>query len=275
MVRFPFAGVQDSPGLTAGAQAAARLKLLDDVYGLSTRRNLLDGGLRSGMRVLDMGCGLGTLACWMAARVGPKGCVVTADESPDQLALARETWAACGDEQPVQFMEASAYATGMPARSFDLVHCRLLLCHLSRPEEALREFHRLLKPGGTLVCQELFVSSLFASPRSQAFQDFVTYARDLERTTGTDCDFGLKLCAAATRVGFKSPEVRLDQPAFLRGPWKRLWEWTATEWMSRSVAGGAIGQHRADAILAGMRRAGEDETTLIGQAALIGIIARK
>ena len=101
------------------------------------------------MRVLDMACGVGTVTCWIAeARWAQAAWWWRADISPDQLAVARETWASCEGLQPVEFIEASAYDTGLPAESFDLVHTRLLLCHLNRPEDAIAEFYRLLKPGG-------------------------------------------------------------------------------------------------------------------------------
>ena len=110
MATTPQTRVGDDYVLTTGDNGADRLRLLDKVYGASTRRMLLEAGLRPGMRVLDVACGVGTVTCWIAEQVGERGAVVAADISPDQLAVARETWASCEGLQPVEFIEASASA---------------------------------------------------------------------------------------------------------------------------------------------------------------------
>ena len=56
------------------------------------------------------------------------------------------------DEEPLKFAEGA----------FDLVYCRLLLCHLQRPLEALREMRSLLKPGGVLVCEDRETDAMFS-----------------------------------------------------------------------------------------------------------------
>jgi ubiquinone/menaquinone biosynthesis C-methylase UbiE len=47
--------------LDVGESGAARLRLLDQVYGASTRRMLLEAGLSEGSRVLDLACGIGAV----------------------------------------------------------------------------------------------------------------------------------------------------------------------------------------------------------------------
>ena len=55
--------------LGTGETAADRLRLLDEVYGPSTRKMLLDAGLGPGTRALDLACGIGAVSCWMATQV--------------------------------------------------------------------------------------------------------------------------------------------------------------------------------------------------------------
>ncbi len=120
--------------LGTGEAAADRLRLLDEVYGPSTRKLLLDAGLGPGTRALDLACGIGAVSCWMAAQVGPMGSVVAADVNPDQLVVSKWHCAKC-DHLPIDYIEASAYATGFPDESFDLAHMRFLLCHLTEPQK--------------------------------------------------------------------------------------------------------------------------------------------
>ncbi len=59
--------------LDVGESGAARLRLLDQVYGASTRRMLLEAGLREGSRVLDLACGMGPFRVGWQARWGRRG----------------------------------------------------------------------------------------------------------------------------------------------------------------------------------------------------------
>src|SRR6516165_8482099 len=138
--------------LATGEAAAYRLAILHELYGRGTRRVLLEAGLRPGMRVADLGCGVGTVTALLADLVGPAGSVVGIDSSAAQLAQARERLNTDGAH--IRFVEASATATGLPPASFDLVYCRFLLIHLPEPKHALHEMWSLLKPNGILVCED-------------------------------------------------------------------------------------------------------------------------
>src|SRR6516164_8509059 len=138
--------------LATGPAADYRLRILHGLYGPGTRRLLLGAGLRRGMRVADVGCGVGLVTALLAELIGPEGHVVGIDVSAAQLAQARRRLAAGGTN--ARFVEASACDTGLPRGSFDLVYCRFLLLHLPDPERALRAIGSLLKPGGLLVCED-------------------------------------------------------------------------------------------------------------------------
>src|SRR5262249_10435719 len=144
--------VPRSYALATGETAAHRLRILHDVYGPGTCRVLLDAGLRPGMRVADLGCGVGMVTSLLADVVGPEGHVVGIAFRGGKLAQARQR---CnGSDANVSFVEASATDTGLPRESFDLVYCRFLLIHLPEPEKALAEMQALLKPDGILVCED-------------------------------------------------------------------------------------------------------------------------
>src|SRR5215469_2550933 len=83
-------GASGKYALATGEAAADRLRILHELYGPGTRRVLLESGLRAGMRVADLGCGVGMVTALLADLVGPGGHVVAIDASGAQLAGACE-----------------------------------------------------------------------------------------------------------------------------------------------------------------------------------------
>ena len=260
---------------TGSSSAAERLRLLDDVYGAFTRQLLIHAGVGPGKRVLDVACGVGTVSCWLAGKVGSTGSVVAADVNPDQLVVAKGYWNECENLQPVEFIEASAYETGLPAESFDIVHCRLLLCHLTEPQDVLQEMRRVLKPGGFLVSQELRLSNTFCYPDSPAYARSVSLTLEAGRRLGVNYDYGVELPAAVMDAGFQSPEVRVDLPASLRGPGKRIWEHTYAEAIPVIARTGVCREAELLDLLEEMRAVADAEHVLIAPWALIGVVAMK
>jgi SAM-dependent methyltransferase len=167
---FPVRGDMGKYALATGEAAANRLRILHNVYGPGTRRVLLESGLEEGMRVADLGCGVGIVSALLAELVGSRGQVVGIDANAAQLAEARRRF---GVGTNVRFIEASATDTGLPPGSFDLVYCRFLLIHLPEPHRALREMYALLKPGGILVCEDGDLTACGSEPPSalDAFAD--------------------------------------------------------------------------------------------------------
>lgn len=100
-------------------------------------------------RVLDIGCGTGTLTISLA-RVCSAGEVVGLDGDPEVLARAREKAAAAGCTP--RFVEGMSYALPFPDSSFDRATSSLMLHHLTRAdkERTFAELHRVLRPGGRL-----------------------------------------------------------------------------------------------------------------------------
>lgn len=165
MAKSERASVGDDYVLATGDEGVARLHLLDEVYGASSRAACAAAGLGDGWRVADLGCGVGDMSCWLGERVGPHGGVIAMDVSADQLVHARERAARSGLGN-VFFVEGSAYEPGLPPGELDLVFCRFLLCHLQRPADALAQMAALLRPGGTLVAQDMVMTSSSATRRA-------------------------------------------------------------------------------------------------------------
>ena len=107
---------------------------------------MLTSGLHPGMRVLELGCGTG----YFTRELARKGATITAvDISPELLAIAREKCRAL----EISFENQNAYALDYPDSSYDAVVGSSVLHHLD-VEPALREIHRVLRPGGKITFTE-------------------------------------------------------------------------------------------------------------------------
>lgn len=111
--------------------------------------NLAD--VQSGERVLDVGCGTGTLALEVQRRVGATGYVVGIDPGEQQIASARAK--AARRKLASDFQIGVIERLAFPADTFDLVLSSLMMHHLPADlkRQGLAEIARVLKPGGRLV----------------------------------------------------------------------------------------------------------------------------
>src|SRR6185436_3070252 len=95
--------------LATGDKEVERLRLLQAVYGPGTETSFGRVGLKAGMRVLEVGCGSGNMACWIGEQVGSTGSVVGIDNSAGQIAIAAQQAKSRGLAN-VEFKVADAYS---------------------------------------------------------------------------------------------------------------------------------------------------------------------
>jgi len=152
--------LRPSPGGDASARERALTRSLYPV-----RDELLNrAGIKPGDRVLDVGTGRGLIGFGALDRVGPHGRVIFSDISTHLLDQCREAVTAEGLLGRCTFLRASAEAlAGLGDASVDVVTARSVLIYVRDKAAALREFHRVLKPGGRVVLIEP-VSRLNAEP---------------------------------------------------------------------------------------------------------------
>ncbi len=104
--------------------------------------------LRAGMRLLDCGCGPGTITVGLADAVAP-GEVVGVDIGAQQIALARANAAQKGKPN-IRFQVGDVSSLPLEDSSFDVVYANALLMWLNEPLGALQEMRRVLRPGGLI-----------------------------------------------------------------------------------------------------------------------------
>jgi len=136
----------------AGREASARFDALAAMYDPGTIRHLEERGVTSGWHCLEVGGGGGSIAAWLAARVGPAGRVLVTDIDPRFLESLQVP--------NLDVRRHDIVNDPLPEAAFDLVHSRLVLLHLSEREKALARMVAALKPGGWLVDEDFDASSM-------------------------------------------------------------------------------------------------------------------
>jgi len=187
--------------------------------------------LREGLRVLDVGSGPGTITVDLARRVGP-GEVVGVDASADVVAKAAGLAVSAGVDN-VEFRVGDAYALEFPDASFDVVHAHQVLQHLARPVDALREWRRLLKPGGVVAARDVDYGGVIWSPASPVLTRWLELYHDVHAWNGGEADAGRRLHRWARSAGFadiaSSGSVWVFASAAEREWWGGAWAERATE----------------------------------------------
>lgn len=161
--------------------------------------------LRSGLRVLDCGCGPGSITQGIAQRVLPAE-VIGIDFGTSQIERAKKDAADRGMEN-VRFLAASCYDLPFEDGAFDGVFSHALLEHLSKPKKALAEFHRVLRPGGYVgICSPDW-GGFIPAPHSSALTGAIETYVALQSKNGGDVMAGRKLGAYLFESGFHSMQM--------------------------------------------------------------------
>lgn len=141
--------------------AWASFALLENLTGTAAPHLVRFAGIRAGQKVLDVACGTGVVAL-TAARTGAT--VQGLDLTPELIAHAREN--ATLMKLDATFEQGDAEALPFPDASFDAVVSQFGHMFAPRPDVAIGEMLRVLKPGGTLAFStwppELFTGRWFA-----------------------------------------------------------------------------------------------------------------
>jgi len=191
-----------------------RLRLIRQarVLAPATEHFLRDAGIVSGMRVLDIGCGMGDVAMLVADLIGPQGKVVSIDLDPASIATAQKRASAVGlDNAKFQRADVSTFAGVEP---FDAIVGRLVLEFLPDPAATVRRLCGLLRPGGIMAFQEpnwkIWLTFTSHLPLRLAV---TTILRDTFVAGGVNTEMDLTLYQAFLAANLTSPQLRVALPA--------------------------------------------------------------
>jgi demethylmenaquinone methyltransferase/2-methoxy-6-polyprenyl-1,4-benzoquinol methylase len=168
--------------------------MVDDVFGKVAPRydlmnDLMSGGLHRVWKdilvttlnpprnerpftVLDVAGGTGDVAFRIAAAGGAGTQVTVCDINPEMLSVGHARAARRGLDGVVTFIEGNAESLPFPDRSFDACTVAFGIRNVPRIDVALAEFHRVLRPGGRLLCLEF---STVDVPGLDAIYDFYSF----------------------------------------------------------------------------------------------------
>lgn len=187
--------------------------------------------LRPGLRLLDVGCGPGTITAGLAERVAP-GPVTAVDAAPAALAAARAETARRG-LAGIAFAVGDATALGFADASFDVVHAHQVLQHLADPVRALRELRRVCRPDGVVAVRDADYAAMTWYPRPPGLDRWQALYQRVARAAGGEPDAARRLPGWARRAGFAEVTASASVWCFATEEDRRWWSGL---WSERTVS---------------------------------------
>ena len=162
--------------------------------------------IKPGLRVLDFGCGPGTISAGIARAVEP-GKLHGIDMEESQVALARYI-AKEGRHDNATFHVADVTDLPFDDDFFDVVHGHAILTHVPDTQTAMAEVKRVLKPGGIISSREPIFRYSFQTPSFEVLDNGWVVFSELIATHGGHPDFGKDLKRHLLEAGFT--DIRAD-----------------------------------------------------------------
>jgi ubiquinone/menaquinone biosynthesis C-methylase UbiE len=161
--------------------------------------------VKTGMTLLDCGCGPGSLTVGLAQAVGP-GMVVGIDCEPGVIARAKALGQAHAVPNVV-FHVADVCALPFATGAFDAVFAHTLLQHLRQPVAALRAMHRVLRPGGVAGIRTIDVGGQLLAPPMPELEAYFTFKERVWQQHGSARRLGRHLRSVLRQAGFGHVEA--------------------------------------------------------------------
>ncbi len=168
--------------------------------------------LRPGQRLLDFGCGPGTISSGLAGAVAP-GEMHGVDMEESQVELARSVARAHGRDN-AQFHVGDVTDLPFDDGYFDVAHCSNVLMHVPDTAAVLDEIMRVLKPGGILACREMIVDASFSHPTLGVLDRAWDMFADLLIADDGHPNMGKRLKNHVVAAGFANVRIQLTFDSF-------------------------------------------------------------
>jgi SAM-dependent methyltransferase len=202
-----------------------RLRSLEALFDPASQQHLVARGLGPGWHCLEVGCGAGSLALWLADRVGPSGSVLATDLDPRFLEGHGRS--------NLMVIRHDLTKDALTPAAFDLIHARALLVHLRDPRAVLARLVAALRPGGWLLIEDVDFGGAAATALGR-YAVPTDHAATFERAyhaiaavfarAGGDATFGAQLPTLLTGAGLEQVGGEVHTPIVtgVSGDWVRL-----------------------------------------------------
>lgn len=188
--------------------------------------------LRPGMRVLDVGCGPGTITLGLAQLVAPGG-VTGIDIQPSLIEQARAL-ALAHQQSNVRFEVADVYGLPFADGCFDAAFGHGVLMHLAEPMRALAQLRRVLRPGGVIGIRDPDFGAALYAPLTPLLQRWLELRVRVRQHNGGDPFLGrhhrrllldagfVDVAAGASVDSAGTPDTIQRHASFLKAQWVGL-----------------------------------------------------
>jgi len=183
-----------------------RLRLLEKIADPRSISLLNDLGISPGSTCAELGAGSGSMAAWLADRVGDGGSVLAVDRN---VSLCRHL----SDRPNIRLLEGELETLELEPATFDVVHTRNVLMHIDDADRIIGEIVRALRPGGRLLLEEAdyyalggITSDVFARVVSPLVERW-TWARTMPQTLSRLPVVDLRVTVDATMLHGASDEA--------------------------------------------------------------------
>ena len=184
--------------------------------------------LKPGMRVLDFGCGPGTISVGLAKAVEP-GELHGIEMEESQVDIARAA-AAAGGHDNATFNVGDVTDLPFEDNSFDVAHCHAVLMHIPDTKAPRAEVKRVLKPGGIISSRESIFASSFIEPDLGTLDAVLLTVSDLIGVNGGHSQMGKELKSAFHEAGFSNIQTTASLESYGTTPDVTLFHGLAVGW---------------------------------------------
>ena len=199
---------------TMGRSQDERKRLVNQsrLYGDFTQRLIVNSGITSGMRILDIGSGSGDVALAAAEQVGPDGEVVGIDMNGEILNNAAEQLMNAGHSNTT-FIQGDIQSIELEGE-FDAIIGRLVLMYLPNPVETIKHLMQYLKPNGIVAFQEVDFSfyRTYGDPSTPLINQLANWMSEAFKCTGANITIGRELNRVFIEAGLPRPLMDFSAP---------------------------------------------------------------